>query len=91
MKIKRKVHNKLFPTRKLAFYQHSEVGELNVLECYMDKWLSVLLFIPIVVIGTLIAGFPTAFKEATIYFNKPYSVDSLTLAEIEAIRLEQES
>lgn len=57
----------------------------------MDKWLLVILFIPIVVIGTLVSGFPTAFKEATIYFNKPYSVDSLTLAEIEAIKLEQES
>ncbi|MGG4677965.1 MULTISPECIES: hypothetical protein [Providencia] len=57
----------------------------------MDKWLLVILFMPIVVIGTLVAGFPTAFKEATIYFNNPYSVDSLTLAEIEAIKLEQES
>nr|WP_282557268.1 hypothetical protein [Providencia heimbachae] len=91
MKIKRKVHNKLFPTRKLPFYQHSKVGELNVLECYMDKWLLVLLFIPIVVIGTLIAGFPTAFNEATAYFRNPYSFDKLTTAEVEAIRLEQES
>ena len=60
MKIKRKVHNKLFPTRKLSFYQHSKVDEWNSLECYMDKWLLVILFIPIVVIGTLVAGFPTA-------------------------------
>ncbi|WP_195848544.1 hypothetical protein [Providencia alcalifaciens] len=90
MKIKRKVHNKLFPTRKLAFYQHSKVDEWNSLECYMDKWLLVILFMPIVVIGTLVSGFPTAFKEATVYFNNPYSVDSLTLAEVESIKRLQE-
>ncbi|EMU8998603.1 hypothetical protein AAA733_001649 [Providencia rettgeri] len=56
----------------------------------MDKWLLVILFIPIVVIGTLVAGFPTAFKEATVYFNNPYSVDSLTLTEVESIKRLQE-
>ncbi|WP_196232783.1 hypothetical protein [Providencia alcalifaciens] len=56
----------------------------------MDKWLLVILFIPVVVIGTLVVGFPAAFKEATIYFNKPYSVDSLTLAEVESIKRLQE-
>lgn len=86
MKIKRKIHNKLFPTRHLAFYQHSVLSDDGCLECYYDKWFLVLSFLPVIFIGTLVDGFPNAWRTITPYFTDWYSLDGLTKEQIQELR-----
>lgn len=86
MKIKRKIHNKLFPTRRLAFYQHSVLSDDGYLECYYDKWFLVLSFLPVLFIGTLADGFPRAWRTITPYFTDWYSMDGLTKEQIQELK-----
>lgn len=86
MKIKRKIHNRLFPTRRLAFYQHSVMSDDGYLECYYDKWFLVLSFLPVIFIGTFMVGFPSAWKSIAPYFTDWYSLDGLTKEQIQELR-----
>ncbi|WOZ89232.1 hypothetical protein [Morganella morganii] len=86
MKIKRKIHNKLFPTRRLAFYQHSVMSDDGYLECYYDKWFLVLSFLPVLFIGTFMDGFPRAWRAITPYFTDWYSMDGLTKEQIQELK-----
>ncbi|HHN8324242.1 hypothetical protein [Morganella morganii] len=86
MKIKRKIHNKLFPARRLSFYQHSVLSDDGYLECYYDKWFLVLSFLPVIFIGTFMDGFPSTWRMITRYFTDWYSLDGLTEEQIQELR-----
>ncbi|HEO9697876.1 TPA: hypothetical protein QIM58_003621 [Morganella morganii subsp. morganii] len=86
MKIKRKTHNKLFPTRRLAFYQHSILSDDVYLECYYDKWFLVLSFLPVLLIGTFMDGFPSTWRMIARYFTEWYSMDGLTKEQIQELK-----
>lgn len=71
MKIKRKLHNEVFPHHKLNVFQYSKIGEGDVLECYYHKWFLTLIFIPVLIVGTVIQGFPKSIKELIDMFKYP--------------------
>lgn len=82
IKIKRKLHNKMFKSNKLNLFQYSVVNEDLELDCYVSKWFLTLIFIPILFIGTLVEGFPSAFKNISRLFKNPYYTESLTKDEL---------
>lgn len=86
IKIKRKLHNKMFKYRQLKFYQYSIVSDLGDLECYYSKWFLILSFIPVLFVGTIAEGFPNTFKMLIMYFKEPYSCDSLTMSELKQLK-----
>lgn len=85
MKIKRKIHNKLFPHRQLRFFQYSTVDECGILECYYHKWFVMLVFIPTMIIGMFTDGLIPTFKCLAELFTDPYSSDGLTREELKKL------
>lgn len=86
IKVKRKLHNKMFKYRQLKFYQYSIVSDLGDLECYYSKWFLILSFVPVLFVGTIAEGFPNTFKMLIMYFKEPYSYDGLTMSELKQLK-----
>lgn len=85
MKIKRKIHNNMFPHRQLMFFEHSKVSEQCSLDCYIDKWFLILMFIPLLIVVSFFYGVPTTFKALLSLFTEPSSSDFLTLEELKKL------
>ncbi|CDG88126.1 hypothetical protein [Xenorhabdus bovienii] len=72
-KINRKIHNKLFKYKPLKFHKYSklDVGDENELNIYVYKWFIVLVAIPLLIYGSLVAGLIPAFKELRDAWRQP--------------------
>lgn len=82
IKIKRKLHNKMFKYRQLKLYQYSIVSDLGELECYYSKWFLTLVFIPVLTTGSMTDGFIRTFKMLIDRYREPYNTISLTKDEL---------
>lgn len=86
IKVKRKLHNKMFKYDKLDLIQYSVVNEDLELECYYSKWFLTLVFIPVLTTGSMTDGFIRTFKMLIMYFKEPYSYDGLTMSELKQLK-----
>lgn len=85
IKIKRKLHNKMFKHRQLKLYQYSIVSDLGELECYYSKWFLILSFLPVLFVGGFTDGFIPTFKSLINCYKNPYTSDSLTQQEFKKL------
>lgn len=82
IKVKRKLHNKIFKHDKLDLIQYSVVNEDLELECYYSKWFLTLVFIPVLTTGSMTDGFIRTFKMLIDRYREPYNTISLTKDEL---------
>lgn len=82
MKIKRKLHNKMFKHRQLKFWQYSVISDTGSLDCYYHTWFITLVFIPCMIIGMFTDGIIPTMKELIALYKVPYSSDWLSTWEM---------
>lgn len=86
MKVKRKLHNSMFPYRQLKFWQYSVISEFDTLECYYSKWFLTVVFIPTLLLGGFTDGFIPTFKSLVALYKNPYTCDCLNDSELTRLK-----
>lgn len=86
MKIKRKLHNEVFPHRQLKFWQYSVISEMDTLDCYYSKWFLTVVFVPTLLIGGFTDGFIPTFKSLISLCKNPYTWDCLNDSELTRLK-----